>query len=150
VFGAPFVSDLEFSDPGGVMVELPVPLFESVLLDMSGVGLAAVAPAPGALDMLLPPAAGEFVSIVEEEAALFVSVDATGVEVDGEFVLGEVVSLVVSLARLQPETERVTAIAAARKRVEDDFIVISVFQVHLVYWQATVPTPLFGFLGTLE
>jgi hypothetical protein len=48
VLGAAFVSVFELSDPGGVIVADAGEVFVSLLLEVSGTGVAGVLPAPGA------------------------------------------------------------------------------------------------------
>jgi hypothetical protein len=103
---------LEFSDPGGVVVVDPDPEFMSLLLEASGVGLALVAPAPGAeVEVLVVP-------------ELLVSVEGGvggvgGVGVVTVLVFDEDMSLeVLSPLRPQPPNDRASTAAASVRAVE--------------------------------
>jgi hypothetical protein len=107
--GAALVSIFEFSDPGDVVVVVAEPEFMSVLLEASGVGLALVAPAPGA-EVVVP--------------AVLVSVaggvgGVGGVGVVTMLVFDEEVSVdALSPLRPQPPKDRARTAAASVRAVE--------------------------------
>jgi hypothetical protein len=106
------VSILEFSEAGGVMVDDSGATFVSALLDMSGVGLAEVPPAPGA-------------ALALGAAVVSVLVDGGGVVTAGVFTVfvAPVVSVSeVSLLRLQPPSERASVVRRTSKDEGDSFM----------------------------